>query len=293
MMDTAHDVLTLSDGRILAYQRYGDPRGHPLYVFHGFPGCRLQASLLNSPALAAGVCLIAADRPGFGRSSPAPDRTILGWAEDVRQLADALDHASFGVVGISCGGPYALACAHQLPERVRYAGLLAGIGPMDIPATRREQLPALKVLFGLARVHPILASPFLALDWLMFRHDAEKALHTLAKMLTEPDQAMLAADPELAHRFGDSLAEAYRQGIAGAMTEAALIATPRGFNLEDITIPVHLYQGGIDRHVPVSMAQHMSVRIPRTELRLYSEEGHFSIVIKAAADCLADYLAAK
>lgn len=292
MTDTTPEQLTLADGRTLAWQRYGDPQGRPLYVFHGFPGCRLQASMLYSAAQAAGVCLIAADRPGFGGSSPAPNRTILGWADDVVQLADALGHERFGVAGMSCGGPYALACAQRLPQRVRYAGLLAGIGPMDIADIRREQMPALKALFGLARVSPLLASPFLSLDWLMFRHDAEKAVRTLAKMLTAPDQAMLAADPELARRFGESLAEAYRQGIAGAMTEAALIARPRGFRLEDVAVPVHLYQGTLDRHVPVAMARYMASHLPRAELRLYPEEGHFSVVIKAAADCMADCLAA-
>lgn len=293
MIDTAYNELRLADGRTLAWQSFGDPQGRPLHVFHGLPGCRLQAALLHDPAKAAGVCLIAADRPGFGRSSPAPGRSILGWADDVVQMADALGHARFGVLGISCGGPYALACTRSLPHRIAYTGLLAGIGPMDIPAIRREQLPALKALFGLASVHPWLAAPFLVLDWLMFHRDAEKALHALAKMLTAPDRALLAAEPEIARLFAMSLAEAYRQGISGAMTETALIAAPRGFRLEEIGIPVHLYQGGIDRNVPVAMARHMSERIPSARLRHYPKAGHLSIVIEAASDCLADYLAAQ
>lgn len=292
MTDTGCNELRLADGRTLAWQSFGDPQGHPLHVFHGLPGCRFQAALLHGPAQAAGVGLFAADRPGFGRSSPAPGRSILGWADDVAQLADALGHARFGVLGISCGGPYALACARRMPKRIAYTGLLAGIGPMDVPINRREQLPALKALFGLARVHPWLAAPFLTLDWLMFRRDAEKALHALARMLTAPDQALLAAEPEVARLFAKSLAEAYRQGIGGAMAEAALIAAPRGFRLEDVDVPVHLYQGGIDRNVPVAMASHMAECIPHARLRHYPEAGHLSVVVESATDCLADYIGA-
>jgi len=95
----------LSDGRLLAYQCYGQVDGRPLYFFHGFPGSRLQAALLHEQALAAGVCLVAPDRPGFGRSTPDPQRTISGWSADVAQLADHLGHERFGVLGVSCGGP--------------------------------------------------------------------------------------------------------------------------------------------------------------------------------------------
>jgi len=39
--------IVLKDGRELAYQCYGQTGGRPLYFFHGFPGCRLQASLVG------------------------------------------------------------------------------------------------------------------------------------------------------------------------------------------------------------------------------------------------------
>ena len=83
----------------------------------------------------------------------------------MRQLADhRCSWSRFGVLGISCGGAYALACAHELRERLDYIGLVAGMGPMDVPAIRREQHPALKVLFGLARIHPRLVAPMLRMD---------------------------------------------------------------------------------------------------------------------------------
>lgn len=283
-------TCVLRDGRVLAYALYGQPDGRPLYFFHGFPGSRLQAAMLHERALAAGVCLVAADRPGFGASSPDPARTILGWADDVAQLADHLGHARFGVLGVSCGGPYALACAHRLPQRLDYVGLLAGIGPMDVPAIRAGQLPVLSGMFALARIHPLLIAPLLLLDRMMFRRNPERAVRALAAMLTPPDQALLAADPRLAAAFGASLAEAYRQGIGGAMREAHLIGSARGFALEDIGLPVHVYQSGIDRNVPPAMGRYMAERLPRATLAVYPDEGHLSIVVHRFGDCLRDFL---
>lgn len=77
------ELLTLDDGRALAFERFGDLAGDPVYFFHGFPGSRLQAALVAEQAKASGICLIAFDRPGFGQSTRQPARTICGIAEDV------------------------------------------------------------------------------------------------------------------------------------------------------------------------------------------------------------------
>jgi pimeloyl-ACP methyl ester carboxylesterase len=280
----------LADGRLLAYQCFGQPRGRPLYFFHGFPGCRLQALLLHAQALAADVCLVAADRPGFGRSTPAPSRRISDWAKDVAQLADHLGHRRFGVLGASCGGPYALACALPLQARLDYVGLLAGIGPMDVPAIRRGQLPLLSAMFALARVSPVLIVPLLSLDRMLFRSRPQRAVKVLAGMLTVPDQRLLATDPQVAAEFGASLAEAYHQGIGGAMREAELIGSKWGFALEDIRVPVHAYQGVQDRHVPPAMARYMAERIADCRLQVYADEGHLSVMVNRFGDCLQDFL---
>ncbi|NQD93371.1 alpha/beta hydrolase [Pseudomonas sp. CrR25] len=272
-------LLQLADGRQLAYQCYGDPNGRPLYYFHGFPGSRLQAALHREQARAAGVCLVAADRPGFGHSSPSKARTLSDWPEDIRQLADRLGHKRFGVLGVSCGGPYALACASRLSERLDYVGLMAGMGPMDLPALRREQLPVLRLMFALARRHRLLASPLLLVDGLLFRRRPALAVKTLANLLAEPDRLLLETNRELSEGFAAFLAEAYRQGIGGSLTEAGLIAAPRGFALEDIDLPVHLYQSGLDRHVPPAMGRHMRDTLKHGHWYFYPQEGHLSVVV--------------
>src|SRR5581483_9655535 len=97
-----HDVqLGLADGRVLGYAEYGDPGGTPLVYLHGFPGSRIAGGVLDEAARAAGVRVLAPDRPGLGLSSPRPGRTLLDLADDVRELADALAIDRFAVVGES------------------------------------------------------------------------------------------------------------------------------------------------------------------------------------------------
>ncbi len=276
--DADTECLDLTDGRRLAFARYGDRAGRPLVVLHGFPGSRLQAAFLDDKARRAGVCLIAPDRPGFGRSTHAPQRTLCSGARDVARLADHLGHARFDVMGISCGGAHALACAHELPQRVGRVILMAGMGPMDLPAIRDGQLPVLKAMFALARRHPALVSPMLALDRALYRRDPQRAVKMVAGMLSAPDRRLLADQPRVAELFGASLAEAYRPGLRGAMREAHLIGSRRDHALSRIEVPVDVHQGAWDRHVPPAMGRYLAAVLPNARLHAYDDEGHLSIV---------------
>lgn len=68
--------------------------------------------------------LVAVDRPGIGHSDLQPGRRLEDWPLDVAELADALGLERFAVVGDSAGGPYALACAALMGDRVTRAGLV-------------------------------------------------------------------------------------------------------------------------------------------------------------------------
>ena len=47
-------TFVLSDGRQLAFHLYGLPTGKPVYIFHGFPGSRIQAALIKTARCAVG-----------------------------------------------------------------------------------------------------------------------------------------------------------------------------------------------------------------------------------------------
>ena len=75
----------------------------------------------DEAARAKGVRFIAVDRPGMGLSDYRPRRTLVDWPDDVIQVAAALRLDRFAVLGISCGGPYAAACAWKISERLTRA----------------------------------------------------------------------------------------------------------------------------------------------------------------------------
>src|SRR5262245_59551119 len=157
-MRVASTTVRLADGRALAVTDVGEPDGHAVVYLHGAIGAPLECR--GDLALAIetlGLRLLLPQRPGFGGSDPHPRRTLLDFAGDLEQLADALRIERFAVVGVSAGGPYAVACGHRLHERITAAAAVSSLSPLCAPVEvpglpRRIRLPlrALAVAPGLA-----------------------------------------------------------------------------------------------------------------------------------------------
>lgn len=148
--------IRLADERTLACLELGDPKGAPVIYFHGFPGSRLEARLAADVAQRLGLRLFAPDRPGFGESTFLPDRTIGNWAADVTELTDQLGLQRFAVVGVSGGGPYALACAVRIPERLHGVALVGALGPLAGMRSTRGMLARNRLALALAARSPAL-----------------------------------------------------------------------------------------------------------------------------------------
>ncbi len=254
--------LTLADGRNLRYAVWGDPAGRPLFLFHGSPGSRY---FVPDPGMsrAAGVRLITVDRPGFGRSDPSPGRRILDWPADIRHLADTLALDAFDVAGHSSGGPYALACAHDLPDRVSRVALVSCVGPPADPPTAGG--PVDQSTAALEREAAAFAD---SLSWLV--DDPERFLQLPRPA---PDLRVLA-DPVVADMFLRTLREAVRQGVEAYGWDCVLEAKPWGFPLGDIGARVWIFHGDADAAVPRSDADHLAAQLPNSVLRMVPDAGH-------------------
>jgi pimeloyl-ACP methyl ester carboxylesterase len=146
----------LRNGRWLAYSQYGASRGKPILYFHGWPGSRLEARVADQTAKEFNATLIAIDRPGFGMSDFQPGRAILDWPADVSEIADALRLERFAIAGISGGGPYALACALRIPERLTSVAIICGVGPTEGSGAMEGMSPFARRVFYLCRKAPWL-----------------------------------------------------------------------------------------------------------------------------------------
>ena len=260
--------LTLSDGRNLAYAEWGELGGRPMFLFHGAPASRLFAP---NPATTAGaaVRLITVDRPGYGRSDRHPGRQILDWPNDVVELADALGVSEFDVVGHSSGGPYVLACAHKLPERVNRVGLISCIAPFREPAAEPHADDD-DALTGLARQNPARAAAEIAQSAAFLVESPERFLDLPRP---EPDTKLLA-DPDIRRMFLDAIREAVTQGTDAYGWDCALERRPWGFALAEIGAEVRIFQGGQDAVVPPSDAEMLSAALPSSHLLLFPGAGH-------------------
>jgi pimeloyl-ACP methyl ester carboxylesterase len=65
-------MITLGDGRLLAYAVWGDPSGEPVLFHHGTGDSRLARFPDESVTSSLGVRLVTVDRPGVGGSTPRP-----------------------------------------------------------------------------------------------------------------------------------------------------------------------------------------------------------------------------
>lgn len=121
-------TVTLRGGRILEYAELGDPAGRPVLFFSGTPATGGQARVIVDAAERHGVRLVGLSRPGYGASTLTPPG-LAATADDTLELADQLALDRFVAVGLSGGGPFALAVAARAPERVTSVAVHAGPGP--------------------------------------------------------------------------------------------------------------------------------------------------------------------
>ncbi|MFD6463995.1 alpha/beta fold hydrolase, partial [Streptomyces roseolus] len=108
----------------------GDRDGFPVLAFHGAPGSHVEGvAFAHTAAQEVGVRMIAIDRPGMGMSEIAPRKHLADYTDTVAAIADHFDLERFAVLGASAGGPYALACAARLPDRVSKAVVVSSPAP--------------------------------------------------------------------------------------------------------------------------------------------------------------------
>ena len=280
------ESVKLSDGRSLSFARFGDPSGKPVFYFHGFPGSRLEPQSNHDAFLKAGIQLLALDRPGIGHSTRKNKRKLLDWPDDVVEIAKILKLEKFSILGVSGGGPYALACARAIPGYLNKVTVACGLGPIDAPNATSGMMLSNRVLFRYGKFFP----PVLHLStFLMVRQLSSKPAKGLKKFvegLPEPDRLVLSKT-DAQDFVAASAVEGVRQGSGPLLEEIGIYSRSWGFKLEDLNVPVSLFQGEVDIDVPASIALHQASLIPDCEINLYPDDGHFSLLVNHIDEIIA------
>jgi pimeloyl-ACP methyl ester carboxylesterase len=275
--------ITLPDGRTLAYTDIGEPGRPCVFFFHGAPSSRLRLGYLEHTFLSEGIRVISTDRPSYGGSSPQPGRSMAEWPADVAALADALDVDRFAVAGHSSGGPYALACAVAIPERVSAAITLGGVTDMAWPGAWEMGFAFETELMRLNDEKAIIARCVEVIG-----ADGSRLMSAFEAPFPEPD-ARLYENEETAGLLGVSREEAFRQGVNGYAQDVFVQAKPCPFEPNSIAAPVQLLHGQDDTLLPMDHSRHNAELISTATLKVVPAHGHFSILaeLPATASALA------
>jgi 2-hydroxymuconate-semialdehyde hydrolase len=236
--------------------------GPPVLLIHGSgPGVSAWANWrLVMPELAKQARVIAPDMVGFGFTDrPAAQRYDMDtWVAQAIGVLDALDIAQADLVGNSFGGALSLALTIRHPERVRRLVLMGSVGvPFAIT-------PGLDAVWG---YQPSFEAMRGLLD--IFAHDRKLVTDELAKLRYEASirpgfqESFSAMFPAPRQRWVDAMAspEAHIRRIAHQ------------------TLVIH---GREDQVIPLQNSLTLANWIPRAQLHVYPQCGHWTQIEHAA-----------
>jgi pimeloyl-ACP methyl ester carboxylesterase len=270
MSDFQERILTVPDGRTVGFADFGRASQTAVIWCHGGPGCRLEPAHFAPAAARIGLRLIGIDRPGYGRSTPHPGRTIGGWVEDAVAVADELGLECFATVGVSTGGSYALALAATSP---RVIGTVACCALTDMRwAEGKATIGWKERVWGSPTRESACEAAAEQLG------GAEQVGGVDATMLAPSDERLFA-DPDWMRGWAAMVPQMFAQGIVGYADDR--LADCNGwhtFDVRRISCPVTVLHGTRDRLVPVAHASYTQRIVPGASLDVREGLGHFSIV---------------
>ena len=265
-------ILRLRDGRDLEYATNGVAADAAIIMHQGtLTDLSVWGSWLEEFAR-LGFAAVAFNRSGYGRSSAKAGRVTVDVAHDVAELADHLGLRSFVSVGWSGGGSHALATA--VDSRCRGVVTLAGIAPFaqedldffdglkaDDVAEYRAALRDINELLAM------MADPAHGNEW------------------CEPDRWAMST-PAM-REFEAAVARTRTFGWDCLVDDYSSYLSPWGFDVDEVDVPVVIFQGDLDENVPLGHARWLARHLLNARLRVYPGEGHLSLVFRHRDDIVA------
>jgi pimeloyl-ACP methyl ester carboxylesterase len=267
----------------LAVDDVGDPGGAPVLYLHGTPDSRLSRHPDDGLAAAAGVRLLAVDRPGYGASPPLPAGTDSAWPDAVAAAVVAtLDSLGLagpcGVLAWSGGALAGVALAALLGDRVAALGIVGGLVPRqayDDPAVRAAGAGRLGVIELANALPPGELGEAVAPLVAPYPCDLALAADHQAEQRDPAGMAELATVPGAAERLAAGLVEAVRPGLAGVAADIEAQARPLAVDLGRVAGPVRLWYGEHDTVTPPAFGEWYAAHLPQATLEVVPGAAHY------------------
>jgi pimeloyl-ACP methyl ester carboxylesterase len=272
--DRSSLTLRLADGRRVGYAEYGHPQGAPVLAIHGTPGSRFMFALTDKAARERGLRIFAPERPGYGLSDFRRKDGLARAADDMSAFAYALGLRRLAVLGVSGGGPYAVATVASMAGQVALLALINPVGPIAECQSKIRMTKLHRTIFTrIGRSPPSGATFFWSLRQIV-RYAPNLAYRGLMQRVAPSDRSVLLRG-EVKANLQTALREGLRPGISGARQDLRLLCTPWGLKLEDIDVPAIIWQGSDDTIVPPAAAHHLAERLPNCRLDVIQGGGHY------------------
>ena len=267
-------LIRLVDGRQLDV--IADSRAGPdaLLLAFGAPGGAVRWPAAIAAAERHELRYVTTARPGNGRSTRQPDRSVADFVGDLREVATRLGLRRIHAIGWSSGGPPILAAAALAPDLVASVAVIASRAP------HREDGMDVRAEIGEARYRRAVAGPEYAAAVEASTRGmprSTRGARRLMRMSTGPDRALAGGStPSL-------LAALFREGLRadhlGLHDDMRSEVRDWGFRPEEIRVPVGVWHGVLDPLVSVDHGRWLASHIPAARAHLLAAEGHASIAV--------------
>ncbi len=270
-------TVTLPDGRRLGFAEFGHAEGFPVLWFHGTPGARHQVPpLARAYGAENEVRIIGVERPGIGRSSDHQYPDVAAFAHDIEVLVDRLGFDRFGVIGLSGGGPYTLAVAHHMPERVVAAGVLGGVVPT---VGDEDHLPPTGILPLARRLNAVTPGLVVPLGFLLQGiaqglKPVRRQIYSLIADIMPPGDRVVFRSEGVEEMFVGDLIQGSKLQCRAVGHDVVVFGRHWGFDPTGISVPVYWWHGDNDPIVPHEPAIHLTERMPAATFHLRPGESH-------------------
>ena len=275
MLPTREGFVTTPAGRRVAWTIAGARDGLPVVYLHGGIGTPIERSpQLDELITRLRIRHVTIARPGFGRSDPAARRAITDFPADLANVVDHLGLRRFVVVGVSSGGPYALASALAMPERIAAIGVVSCLSPHQPPHECRAMTPHLR--WGLRTV--VERPQFVergARRLIRFLERNQRTAARLTMFGANRSDRTLLADAQVRDTAMGSFLQAAAGGVRGMIDDYGLCCSPWGFDVAEIESEIHLWHGADDEFVPLEHARRLAQALPRCQVKIGTDDGHF------------------
>jgi len=276
--------IQLPDGRKLAFEEYGSNSAEKNVIFfHGDPGSRLFFPF-GEKCKEQGLRIWSLERPGFGESSPHPERDFNSNTRDVQDFINHFHLENVVFMGYSAGGPYALSAASNI--ECESCVIISSLAPPTVPKAWTQMtylgcigwccvsnctvcIPCLVCLNDCSNTECFSCSEF----------DAEKKIYDLFEPLYhKQDLQDLKENQLIKLQFVRSMLEnensdSYHQT---EKRELQLFGSQWLHILQEISCPVYQYVGDLDKGCVPKFAKYLEENIPNCKTYSMPDKGHLA-----------------